>query len=91
MTISGIITAIIIGAIIGALGRLFVRGRQNISIIVTILIGIVAALLGTWIASLFDVKDTGGIDWIELLFQIVLAVIGVSIVAGMGGRKQTTP
>ncbi|SKC59532.1 transglycosylase [Krasilnikoviella flava] len=91
MTATGIITAIIIGAIIGALGRLVVRGRQNISIIVTIIVGIIAALLGTWVASLFDVSDTGGIDWIELLFQIVLAAIGVSIVAGMGGRKQTTP
>jgi uncharacterized membrane protein YeaQ/YmgE (transglycosylase-associated protein family) len=90
VTATGIITAIIIGAIIGALGRLVVRGRQNISIIVTIIVGIIAALLGTWVASLFDVSDTGGIDWIELLFQIVLAAIGVSIVAGMGGRKQKT-
>lgn len=91
MTATGIITAIIIGAIIGALGRLVVRGRQNISIIVTIIVGIVAALLGTWIANLLNVNDTGGFDWLELIFQIVLAAIGVSIVAGMGGRKQTTP
>ncbi|GAA1724090.1 transglycosylase [Isoptericola hypogeus] len=90
MTIEGVITAIIIGAIIGALGRLLVRGRQNISIIVTILVGIVAALLGTFVASLFDVRDTGGIDWIELLFQVVLAAIGVSIVAGTMGRRDTT-
>jgi len=88
VTITGIITAIIIGAIIGALGRLLVRGRQKISILVTILVGIVAALLGTWIASLLDVKDTGGIDWIELLFQVVLAAIGVAIVAGMGRRSE---
>ena len=88
MTITGIITAIIIGAIIGALGRLFVRGKQNISILVTILIGIVAALLGTWIASLINVNDTNGFDWLELIFQIVLAAIGVSIVAGMGGRRK---
>lgn len=87
MTAGGIITAIIIGAIIGALGRLVVRGRQNISIIATILVGIVAALVGTWIASLIGVQDTGGIDWIELALQIVLAAIGVSIVAGASGRK----
>ena len=87
MTVTGIITAIIIGAIIGALGRLVLRGRQNISILVTIIVGIVAALLGTWIADLVGVKDTGGIDWIELAFQVVLAAIGVSIVAGASGRK----
>ncbi|MCA5894191.1 GlsB/YeaQ/YmgE family stress response membrane protein [Isoptericola sp. NEAU-Y5] len=87
MTAGGIITAIIIGAIIGALGRLLVRGKQNISILVTILVGIVAALLGTWLADLVGVKDTGGIDWIELAFQIGLAAVGVAIVAGTMGRK----
>ncbi|WP_166844093.1 GlsB/YeaQ/YmgE family stress response membrane protein [Isoptericola sp. BMS4] len=87
MTISGIFTAIIIGAVIGALGRLVLRGRQNISIIATILVGIVAALIGTWVASLIGVSDTGGIDWIELALQVALAAVGVSIVAGASGRK----
>lgn len=87
MTPDGIISAIIIGAIIGVLGRLLVRGRQNISILVTILVGIVAALLGTWLASLIGVKTTDGIDWIELLFQVVLAAIGVAIVAGARSRR----
>ena len=43
MTVTGIITAIVIGAIIGALGRLVVPGRQPIPIWVTIIVGIVAA------------------------------------------------
>lgn len=86
MTVTGIISAIIIGAIIGIIGRLLVRGRQNISWWLTILIGIIAALLGTFIASLFNVKDTGGIDWIELILQIVLAAVGVSLVARRRGR-----
>ena len=86
MTITGIITAIVIGAIIGVIGRLLVRGNQNISILMTIVVGIVAALLGTFLASLLDVEDTGGIDWIELAFQIVLAMIGVSLVAGRKRR-----
>ena len=87
MTPAGIISAIIIGAIIGILGRLVVRGRQNISILVTIIVGIVAALLGTWLAGLVGVQTTNGIDWIELIFQVVLAAIGVSIVAGSSRRR----
>jgi uncharacterized membrane protein YeaQ/YmgE (transglycosylase-associated protein family) len=87
MTPAGIISAIVIGAIIGVLGRLVVRGKQNISILVTIIVGIIAALLGTWLASLVGVEDTNGIDWIELLFQVVLAAIGVAIVAGSGRRR----
>ena len=84
--ITSIISAIVIGAIIGALGRLVVRGKQNISVVATILIGIVAALIGTFIASLIGVSRTPGIDWIELVVQVVLAAIGVSMVAGRGAK-----
>jgi uncharacterized membrane protein YeaQ/YmgE (transglycosylase-associated protein family) len=87
MTITGIITAIVIGAIIGVLGRLVVPGRQNIPIWLTIVIGIVAAFIGTAIARLFGVANTAGIDWIELILQVVVAAIGVAIVAGAWGRR----
>ncbi|NED82353.1 GlsB/YeaQ/YmgE family stress response membrane protein, partial [Streptomyces sp. SID11233] len=78
MEISGFISAVIIGIVIGILGRLVVPGRQRIGIIWTILVGIVAALVGTFIAAAFDVADTDGIDWIELAIQVVLAGIGVA-------------
>lgn len=89
MTIGSIIGAIIIGAIIGVLGRLLAPGRQRISILVTIVVGIVAALIGSWIARAMGVEDTAGIDWIELLIQLVLAVIGVTIAAQMMGRRRS--
>jgi uncharacterized membrane protein YeaQ/YmgE (transglycosylase-associated protein family) len=90
MTVTGIITAIIIGAIIGFVGRLVAPGKQNIPIWMTILVGIVAAFIGTWIAGLFGVADTGGIDWIELILQIVVAAIGVTVVAGIYSRRGVT-
>ena len=83
-----IISAIIVGAIIGALGRLVVRGRQNLSIIATIAIGIVAALIGTAIAGAIGVSETSGFDWIELAIQVALAAVGVSIFAGTRGRSR---
>jgi uncharacterized membrane protein YeaQ/YmgE (transglycosylase-associated protein family) len=86
--ISAIISAIIVGAIIGALGRLVVPGRQNISIWLTIVIGIVAALIGTFIANAIGVGNTSGIDWIKLLIQVVLAAIGVALVTG-GARSRS--
>ena len=55
-----IISAIVVGAIIGALGRLVVPGRQNMSIWLTIGIGIVAALVGGLIASALGVGNTSG-------------------------------
>lgn len=88
MEIGGIISAIVVGIIIGALGRLFAPGKQNISILVTIIVGIIAAFLGTFIAGAINANDTSGIDWIELIIQIVLAVIGVTIAANMLGKRR---
>ncbi|HEY0815512.1 MAG TPA: GlsB/YeaQ/YmgE family stress response membrane protein [Pseudonocardia sp.] len=88
MTVTGIISAIIIGAIIGALGRLVVPGKQNIPIWLTILIGIVAAFIGSFIAGALGYGNSnGGIPWILLLIQIIIAAIGVAIVAGTYGRR----
>jgi uncharacterized membrane protein YeaQ/YmgE (transglycosylase-associated protein family) len=88
VTVNSIITAIVIGAIIGALGRLVLPGRQPIGILLTIVIGIVAALVGTAIAQNVGVATTDGIDWIELVFQIGLAAVGVAAVAAFQRRGQ---
>ncbi|GIH75975.1 GlsB/YeaQ/YmgE family stress response membrane protein [Planobispora longispora] len=83
MTIASILGAIVIGAIVGAIGRLLLPGRQPIGWILTIVVGIVAALIGTAIAQVLNVATTDGIDWIELVMQVVLAVVGVGLVAGL--------
>ena len=87
MEITGIFTAIVIGLIIGALGRLVLPGKQNIPIWLTLLIGIVAALIGTFLAALVGWDDTGGIDWLELTLQVALAAGGVALVAGARSRR----
>ncbi|MGI5325790.1 GlsB/YeaQ/YmgE family stress response membrane protein [Actinomadura nitritigenes] len=90
MSISGIISAIIVGAIIGGLGRLLLPGRQPIGIVLTVLIGIVAALIGTAIAQKTGVATTRGIDWIEVVLQVGLAVIGVAAVAAWRRNRGRT-
>ncbi|MFC6080219.1 GlsB/YeaQ/YmgE family stress response membrane protein [Sphaerisporangium aureirubrum] len=88
MSIETILGAIVIGAVIGALGRLVLPGRQPIGWLLTIVVGIVAALIGTAIAQYIGVATTDGIDWIELVLQVVLAVVGVGLVAGLRGRTR---
>ena len=90
MTAEGIISAIVVGLIIGALGRLVLPGRQNIPIWLTIVVGIGAALLGTAIARSMGLADTPGIDFTEILIQVVLAAIGVAVVAGFSNRRTRT-
>jgi hypothetical protein len=43
---------------------------------------IVAALIGSLIASALGVGETRGIDWIKLIIQVALAAAGVALVAG---------
>ncbi|MER6825745.1 GlsB/YeaQ/YmgE family stress response membrane protein [Streptosporangium sp. NPDC000563] len=85
--IVSIVSAIIIGAIIGALARLILPGRQNISIGLTLIVGIVAALIGTAIAGALGLIHTRGINWWEHIIQLALAVLGVLLVVQMQARK----
>ncbi|MET7703283.1 MULTISPECIES: GlsB/YeaQ/YmgE family stress response membrane protein [unclassified Streptomyces] len=87
MEISGVISAIVIGIVIGVLGRLVVPGRQRIGLLWTIAIGIIAAFVGTGIASGLDVANTKGVDWIEWIIQIALAAFGVAALSKVKLRR----
>lgn len=86
MEISGLISAVVIGIVIGVLGRLALPGRQRTGVLLTIGVGILAALVGTAIATGLGVADTGGVDWIELAVQVALAAGGVAAVERLKGR-----
>lgn len=82
MTIGGIISAIVVGLIIGALGRLVVPGKQDIAIWLTIVVGIIAALIGSAIAGALAL---GGV--LTLIIQILLAAGGVYLIANASTRR----
>lgn len=88
MTITGIVTALIVGLIVGALGRLAVPGRQNIPVWLTLVIGVVAALLGAVVARLVGINQSG-FSLLTLLIQVGLAALGVFAVGLSAGRRQT--
>ena len=71
---------IIVGALVGALGRLFHPGRDAMGWIVTILIGIASLVIAGVIFSS---------GWLEFLVGIVVAVILVAIVGRLFGEGRT--
>jgi len=87
MTIESFFGAIGIGLVIGALGRLVLPGRQKIPIWLTIVVGIVAALAGSAIVG--PMRDTDGVDWVELVVQVALAAAGVAIAASIRGNRKS--
>ena len=83
-----VIGTIIFGAVIGVLARLVLPGRQQLGMLMTVLLGIIGALIGYWLAGLLGVGATAGIDWIRWFISIVAAA---ALVVGWGairGRKE---
>jgi uncharacterized membrane protein YeaQ/YmgE (transglycosylase-associated protein family) len=77
------------GVIIGPLARMVLPGKQNISLIMTIVVGAVGAILGGLIADWLGVGDTDGIDWIKHAIQVGVAVVVVVVYGSMSGRSTT--
>src|SRR6266545_531809 len=76
MTITGILSAVIFGAV----GRLLVPGKQSMPIWLTMAVGVVAAFAGTGLAKLLDLR-THGFNFWETIFQIGIAALCVFVVA----------
>ncbi len=74
---------VLAGLLIGALGRLVLPGRQDISLLATALVGIGASLLGGILADLFDV------GWvIQFLVAVALAAVGITLFASSEHRRR---
>ena len=87
MEISGLLAALGVGLVVGALGRLVVPGRQKIGCLLTVVVGILAALLGTALAAAVGIGEEPGFSWGVLGVQVLVAAVGVALVAGIAGRR----
>jgi uncharacterized membrane protein YeaQ/YmgE (transglycosylase-associated protein family) len=81
MSVGEIIGLIIVGLVVGALGRLIHPGPDPMGILMTIVIGIASTLLVFWLVG-------GGIlGWI---LAIVVAIVLVAIWSRVVGPRRTT-
>lgn len=83
--IGDLIVWVIVGLVVGAIARLVLPGKQSLSIIVTILVGVVGAIVGGYLwRALFG--DSVGPEWIG---SILIAVVVLLLLQRFGGARST--
>ena len=83
----GILGYIVGGAVIGVLARFFKPGRDPMGWIMTILLGIVGAVVGGWAAGQLGVASRV-LTW---AIAILAAIVLLFIYQAVTGRKQLPP
>ena len=81
LDIGSIIGYIVVGAIVGVLARFLVPGRDPMGIVLTIVLGIVGAVIGGWAAGAIF-SETTGVDWIASSLAAIALVLIWRAVAG---------
>ncbi len=87
-SVGSLIGLIIFGAVIGALARLVLPGKQSISVLVTVILGVLGALVGYFLSGMLGVCSTGGIDWIRWVISIAVSALFIVVYGLAMGRKQ---
>ncbi len=82
-----ILGLIVVGLIIGALARLIRPGKQSMSIVATMLLGVVGALIGGFIASLLGTGDIFELNVIGFVVAVISAVVLIGIFEGAASRR----
>ncbi|WP_240755623.1 GlsB/YeaQ/YmgE family stress response membrane protein [Nocardioides iriomotensis] len=82
-----ILGLLFIGLVIGALARLIKPGRQKLSIWMTLVLGVVGALIGGFLASLLGTGNIFELDFLGFVFAVVAAVLLVGVAEGASARK----
>ena len=90
--IGTIIGAIVVGLMFGALARLVMPGKQNIGVLMTIVLGALGSFLGTWLSYQLGYSNSnGGFAIIPFLVGIVVAVVLIAIYVAVTGRRTSQP
>ncbi len=84
-----IISIVVIGLIAGALARLLVPGKQNLSVAMTIVLGVVGSFVGGFLGYLLFHKDSaqGFFQPSGLIGSVIGAVVVLVIWLRVGGRR----
>ncbi|MFZ0493327.1 MAG: GlsB/YeaQ/YmgE family stress response membrane protein [Acidimicrobiia bacterium] len=84
----GLVAFLILGLIAGAIAKLLLPGAQGGGFFMTMLLGVVGALLGGWLASLIFDISLGGFFEIRTWLIAIVGSIVVLVIYGFFARSR---
>ena len=80
---------IVAGLIIGALARLIKPGKQNLSLLATLLLGLVGSVIGGVVASLLGTGNIFELNFLGFIVAVIASVLLVGTAEAVAGRRSS--
>jgi uncharacterized membrane protein YeaQ/YmgE (transglycosylase-associated protein family) len=84
-----ILGLIVVGLVIGALARLIKPGKQNLSVLMTLVLGVVAAVIGGFLAGLVGLGGIFELNVTGFIVAVIAAVLLIGVAEGVSGRGRS--
>ncbi|WP_239455358.1 GlsB/YeaQ/YmgE family stress response membrane protein [Nocardioides gilvus] len=82
-----IIGFLVFGLFVGAIARLIKPGKQNLSLVMTLVLGVVGSLIGGIVASFFGTGDIFELNILGAVVAIIAAVLLVGTAEALSSKK----
>ena len=90
MDITTILFYLIVGAVVGLLGKFLAPGdKDNIPLWLTVICGIGGMVIGDVIYRAFGGDGSAGLDWTQGIVTVLTAMVLVIIASGITGRSRS--
>jgi uncharacterized membrane protein YeaQ/YmgE (transglycosylase-associated protein family) len=86
----GLLSWIVMGLLAGALARFLLPGKDSLGCITTVIVGVVGAVVGGFVATLLGFGGFQGFDIYSLIVATLGAVLFLLVVRIFRGGKRST-
>jgi uncharacterized membrane protein YeaQ/YmgE (transglycosylase-associated protein family) len=85
----GIIGFIVFGLFVGAVARLIKPGKQNLSLVMTLLLGLAGSVIGGLVANALGTGSIFELNVLGAIVAIVAAVLLIGVAESMSGKSRS--
>lgn len=80
---------VVAGLVIGALARLVKPGKQNLSVIATLLLGLAGSVIGGVIANLLGTGNIFELNALGFIVAVIASVLLIGVAEAVSGNKKS--